>query len=333
MGKNKLVSILIPAYNAEKWIAESIHSAVIQTWPTKEIIVIDDGSTDSTLEIAKRFESRLVKVFTQAHSGAAATRNKALNLSQGDYIQWLDSDDILAPDKIEIQMKAAEQFRDPYILFSSAWAKCFRNIKKAKFEPNELWKNSEAVDWLINKLSHLNWMAIECWLISRTLANLAGPWDNTLKINIDGEYISRVIINCKRIVFIPSARVYCREMNPSSISKGINSLQGIKSSFLALEKECNNLIKHEDSKRTRRACALAIYKWLEWTYPESLFLYRKAYEIIGQLDPEMTNLKLPDKKLRLFGIRLPKRTYHFYKLCKKYILLLFFKFFYLIRIR
>ena len=104
-----LVSILIPAFNAQEWIADSIRSAIAQTWESKEIIVVDDGSTDKTLRIARQFESECVRVVTQRQQGAAAARNKAFSLSRGDYIQWLDADDLLAPDKVAWQMAAAEQ--------------------------------------------------------------------------------------------------------------------------------------------------------------------------------------------------------------------------------
>src|SRR6516225_12133852 len=95
-----LVSILIPAYNAQEWIADTIISALGQTWSRKEIIVVDDGSTDQTLAIARQFASKDVVVVTQRNQGASAARNHALSLSQGDYIQWLDADDLLSTDKI-----------------------------------------------------------------------------------------------------------------------------------------------------------------------------------------------------------------------------------------
>src|SRR4029077_692185 len=103
-----LVSILIPAYNAEKWIADTISSALAQPWPRKEIIIVDDGSTDQTLSIARQFTSKTVSVIAQKNQGASAARNKAFQLCQGDYIQWLDADDLLSPDKVAKQLKAAE---------------------------------------------------------------------------------------------------------------------------------------------------------------------------------------------------------------------------------
>src|SRR5947207_15694099 len=80
-----LVSILIPAYNAERWIAETMRSALRQTWPNKEILVVDDGSTDQTLRIARQFPSKAISVVSQKNQGAAAARDRAFDLCQVDY--------------------------------------------------------------------------------------------------------------------------------------------------------------------------------------------------------------------------------------------------------
>src|SRR5215831_4789209 len=113
-----LVSIIIPAYNAEPWLRDALRSALAQTWEPKEIIVVDDGSTDRTLEIARQFESEHLRVIANKHVGAAATRNKALELAKGDYIQYLDADDVLAPDKIAKQIEALGECPNKRVLVS-----------------------------------------------------------------------------------------------------------------------------------------------------------------------------------------------------------------------
>src|SRR5580700_460613 len=130
-----LVSILIPAYNAERWIAFTLQSAIAQTWPRKEIIVVDDGSRDRTAEVARRFASIGVVVVSTENQGAAAARNHALQLSEGDYIQWLDADDLLAPDKIERQLAALREVDSRRILLSAPWASFFYRTRCARLVP------------------------------------------------------------------------------------------------------------------------------------------------------------------------------------------------------
>ena len=103
-----LVSIVIPAYNAERFIAETLDSVVNQTWPNVEAFVIDDGSKDKTVEIARTYESDNIKVLVQQNQGACVARNKGLSLSRGKYIQYLDADDVLSIDKIEKQVSILE---------------------------------------------------------------------------------------------------------------------------------------------------------------------------------------------------------------------------------
>ena len=115
-GMQPLVSILIPAYNSEAWLAETIQSALSQTWKKTEIIVVDDGSSDRTVEVAKQFESRGVQLLIQSNQGASAARNTAFTASKGDYIQWLDADDQLHPEKISSQMAVLNEGCTPRTL-------------------------------------------------------------------------------------------------------------------------------------------------------------------------------------------------------------------------
>jgi glycosyltransferase involved in cell wall biosynthesis len=103
MDDNPLVSILIPCYNNEKYVGEAIESALNQSYPKVEVIVVDDGSADGSLEVIKSYGARIAWR-TGFNRGACAARNTAFKLSKGKFIQFLDADDILLPMKIEKQL-------------------------------------------------------------------------------------------------------------------------------------------------------------------------------------------------------------------------------------
>src|SRR5436190_17120193 len=205
-----LISILIPAYNAEPWISDTSRSALAQTWPRKEIVVVDDGSTDQTLQVARQFASRDVFVVTQENQGASAARNKAFELCQGDYIQWLDADDLLSRDKIGKQMEIAERCGSRRRLLSSAWGYFMYRPAKAKFIPTPLWCDLSPTGWLLRKLDRNLHMQTATWLVSRELTQAAGPWNTQLLVNNDGEYFCRVLLESDSIRFVPDARVFYR---------------------------------------------------------------------------------------------------------------------------
>jgi glycosyltransferase involved in cell wall biosynthesis len=95
-----LVSIVIPCFNGERFVGDAIRSALAQTFRDREVIVVDDGSTDGSREAVRRFgqEVRLVEA---GHRGGSAARNRGLGVAQGEWIQFLDADDLLAPHKLE----------------------------------------------------------------------------------------------------------------------------------------------------------------------------------------------------------------------------------------
>ncbi|MBI4684762.1 MAG: glycosyltransferase family 2 protein [Nitrospirae bacterium] len=286
-----LVSILIPAYNAEKWISETIKSALEQTWPRKEIIIVDDGSTDNTLKAAKQFESKIVKVITQENRGASAARNKALSFAQGDYIQWLDADDLLSPDKIEQQLKSIDIDKNAKVLLSSAFGEFYFRKNKAKFIPTSLWQDLEPIEWMLRKFSENIWMNPATWLISRRLTELAGPWDERLSLDDDGEYFCRVVAASEKIKFVPDAKVYYRQCNISSISKSTSD-NACRSLFLSHSLCINYLLRLENSERTRTASLKLLQIWFIYFYPEKKDLLNQINKLTHKLGGQLMPPKL-----------------------------------------
>jgi glycosyltransferase involved in cell wall biosynthesis len=262
-----LVSILIPSFNAEKWVAEAIKSAMAQTWQAKEIIIVDDGSTDRTVEIARQFASRHVCVVTQEHQGANAARNHALSVSQGDYIQWLDADDLMSADKIEKQVAAAER-AGTRTLYLSGWGYFAYRTERAKFFPTSLWCDLPPLEWVLRKLTENLHMQTATWLVSRELTEAAGPWDNRLRNDGDGEYFCRVVLASDGVRFVPAGRVFYR-MTPSTRLSYIGRSDEKKDSLLlSMRLHLQYLQAFEDSDRVRAACLTYLQNWFINFYPE-----------------------------------------------------------------
>jgi glycosyltransferase involved in cell wall biosynthesis len=123
------VSILIPCYNAEQWIEQAIDSALAQTWPEKEIIVVDDGSTDHSLDIIQQFDGR-IRWEAGPNRGSNATRNRLLDLACGEWLQYLDADDYLLPGKLARQIEFAREHTDSDVIYSPvAWDRIEQGVR------------------------------------------------------------------------------------------------------------------------------------------------------------------------------------------------------------
>ena len=261
-----LVSILIPAYNAEKWIREAIQSALSQTWPYKEIIVVDDGSTDSTDRIVRSFGPRITLISTE-NRGLSSAVNHALRRAQGDYIQELDADDCLLPNKIEKQLSALREGDSKRILLSSPWAPFFYRTRGVQFVKNSFWEDLTPVEWLLRKMTEGTHMQNATWLVSRELAEAAGPWDETLQYDQDGEYFTRVIAASEGTRFVPETGILYRITGTNRISYIGRSSKKKESLYRSMKVHMRCLQSLEDSERIRKACVAYMQIWYGTFYP------------------------------------------------------------------
>jgi len=287
-----LVSILIPAFNAENWIAETLSSAVAQTWPRKEIIVVDDGSADRTAEVARRFASKEVAVVSTQNQGASAARNHALQLSKGDYIQWLDADDLLSPDKIERQLAAPVKGEGKRILLSSSWAYFNYRPHRARFLPTSLWQDLSPCEWLLRKMGENLHMQTATWLTSRELAKAAGTWDTRLMSDDDGEYFCRVLLASEGTRFVPEARVFYR-VTPSNRWSYVGTSDKKKDALLlSMRLHIQYLRSLEESQRVRKACLTYMQTWLDQFYPERPDIVAELQSLAAQLQGRLETPRL-----------------------------------------
>ena len=268
MTNNILVSIIIPLFNSERFICETIKSASQQTWKHKEIIIVDDGSTDRSLLIAKKFESQSVKVVSKKKSGASSARNLGFSLSKGSFIQYLDADDLLDKEKIEKQLSLLINEKDSCIVSGG-----FRNFSGAieNADPIKMDNGcqgfSQPIDWLIEAAWDRAMFPPVVWLTPRKLIEEAGPWNETLSYNDDSEFFARVLLKATQIKYCDDAISYYR--------RGISTSLGSRKDFKARVSELDSLnlvtshmLAFEDSSRIREACAFKYRKLIYSLYPE-----------------------------------------------------------------
>ena len=134
-------------------------------------------------------------------------------MPKGITFQWLDADNLLAPDKISRQFEHAG-FENKQVLLSSAWGSFFYRLDQAEFRPTALWSDLTPLEWVYTKVKGNIFMVPEVWLVRRELTEAAGPWNESLSLDDDGEYFTRVIGNCERITFISESRSFYRSVTP-----------------------------------------------------------------------------------------------------------------------
>ena len=160
------VSIIIPLYNSEAYIAQTIDSCLGQTHDNIEIIVVENGSTDKSYQVVKSIDDKRLSVFQIPTPNAAAARNYGYQKAKGAYIVFLDADDVMAPNKIELQLKALSKKPEGWVA-SCAWAKCKTNTKEAIITPQKVWNIQNPIDWCLQSWMGEGMMIPGCWLIPK----------------------------------------------------------------------------------------------------------------------------------------------------------------------
>lgn len=179
-----LVSIVIPCYNAGGWLREAIDSCLAQTFSNLEIIVVDDGSTDDSLSIARSYGSDIV-VTTGPNKGESGARNKGFSLSHGDYIQFLDADDYLLPEKIERQVEHLET-EGGDIVYGDWQIRHYFPDGSTRLE--EIWRPGRYDDPLLAVLKGWNLLPVGM-LHRREIVERSGGWDERVHIVTDTAFL------------------------------------------------------------------------------------------------------------------------------------------------
>ncbi len=215
-----LVSVIIPTHNSARFLVDALASVLAQDYRPVEIIVVDDGSTDNTAEVLEEWGRNVrgdgtvcLHSFRQGQKGAPAARNKGLMESHGEYIQFLDADDILSSGKIALQVSVLSASGPGKAVAYGPW----RYFAKAgdRIGMYEAHHEAHGGEWLKEWLSgwfspnhSLLWRRSDVWEL--------GPWDESLAADNDGEYAMRYLACGGGLVFCPNAWVYYRK-NPNFV--------------------------------------------------------------------------------------------------------------------
>jgi len=277
------VSIIIPCRNGVRWLGEAIESCLGQSWTNLQIIVVDNGSTDGSLDLAKRYEARAVIVLACERAGASAARNVGLKHADGDLVQFLDADDILDGEKIRRQVERLDA-APAASLASGAWARFARDPSQAVFTPEAVWRDLSPEEFLVASWLGGGMMPNFAWLTPRAVIERAGPWNEALSVNDDGEFFCRVVLASAGIAFCADARGYYRSAGAPTLSSRRDGA-ALASAFTAVDLSCRHLLQHCGSAAAKKACATHYQRFAYDAYPQAAELVaqaeRRALELGG----------------------------------------------------
>ena len=249
---SKKVSIIIPTYNGLPWLIDAIESSIKQSYKNCEIILIDDVSTDSTRQSVKDNYGDIIKYYFQGNQGLSSARNFGLKIANGDYIQFLDSDDLLPVEKIKNQANFLKENKEIDIVYSQCKTFYKDDIDTLKdWRNKQTYKNGNLFLHLLNKSFILPHMPLSRL---KVLTDVGG-YDNNMKSCIDYDFWLRVAFKGTNFHFLDDGNfVYYRILKKSLSS---SSVEFSKNGLYSLKK-LNNKVKYfkdEEKKIYKNAIA------------------------------------------------------------------------------
>jgi glycosyltransferase involved in cell wall biosynthesis len=217
MRRWPLTSIIMPTYNAAGTVELSIQSVLGQSVSDLELIVVNDGSTDRTEDVVKRQKDSRLTLISTSNMGVSHARNVGLSVAAGEYIQYLDSDDLLHERKIELQLRRLLSSQ-PLCAAVCAWGRFVDTLDDAQFVCAPDWADLDPYDHLRLNLGGGGTMPVFTWLVPRVLATRAGRWNEELSLREDTEYFTRIAMSAERILFCEDSRGYYRSGSETSLS-------------------------------------------------------------------------------------------------------------------
>jgi glycosyltransferase involved in cell wall biosynthesis len=217
------VSVIIPNYNRENFIGETISNLLAQTLPPHEIIVVDDGSTDKSVEVIRSFGDK-VKLIQQSNQGPGAARNAGLRIATGEFIQFQDSDDLFSLNKLEAQAKLLEQ-TGADIAFSP-WVKLKIEGHSVILEDHVLQQKMPQTDLSLPCWWLRGWSTVfQSLMFRRSFLSKVGFYRTDLILGEDGELFFKALTSSPHVAFTDEALTFYRLHNMNKITQNEGTSQ------------------------------------------------------------------------------------------------------------
>lgn len=254
---------------------------------------MDDGSTDNSLEIARAFDFKNVKICQQKNEGAAVARNRGFGEASGKYIQFMDADDFLSRDKIEKQVLALEGYQNRiavcnYVSFNEDSE---INIDLNCPDQSAFIKSSnDPADFLINLWGgngQSNFIQTNCWLIPRSVITKAGGWRNYRCPDDDGEFFARVLLASEGIIYVPEVMNFYRRINTINKLSANSSSKYIHNVLLTIDLKYSYLKAATNNKGIDYAIAKQYLDFAVHQFPQHKIFSKIAYKRFKQLKQDV----------------------------------------------
>jgi glycosyltransferase involved in cell wall biosynthesis len=277
-----LASILVPCYNSARFISATIESALGQTYAPVEVIVVDDGSTDSSTDLIEKYEPRGVKLIRQPNAGAGAARNRAFAASRGEYVLFLDADDVVCDTHIEALVLA--NGNNPRAISFGQWDRFYSEIAEAKFPVRPTNVCTTGPQWILLDWNHVNMTQCGMFLIPRRFVEEFGGWEPSLSAGPidDFEFFARIISNCDRMTFTEGAKLYYRSGLPSSLSRR-KRRDAVEAKLKSIELGTSHFLERFDTPEARLTVANKFQAFVYEHYPEHNDLLSIAKARVSEL--------------------------------------------------
>jgi len=298
-----LVSVIIPLYNSQNYIASAIESIINQTYKNWELIIINDGSIDKSLSIAESYVCDNIIVLSQNNKGASAARNYGIKYSNGDYIQFLDADDILSSDKILNQVYLLNKHKNKIAVCSTIHFK--ENQNHTDFIPNPyeekfLTETENNYEFLIRLWGGYDGFGSmvqpNAWLTPKEIIKKSGYWNEKLSLDDDGDFFCRVLLNSDGIIRDNKSFNYYRKFTKRNSLSSNLSHNNLMSQLEAIISKRNELFKRVNNNSARIAIANQFFNLCIISYIIDTTVYKLSRRELIAL-----NVK-PNLKFQIGGV-------------------------------